>query len=104
MKTEASLQVNLQVRIEIGVTIWTVKAARCWRRAVSSVLILVTIDVGSVVGETCSKGKRSEIVSWTDIPGVWSRTQQTGMVGAARQTIGLRIGVAIIGGDAETVQ
>src|SRR5215471_12073599 len=104
VKTEATLQVNLQVRIEIGVTICTVKASCSWRRAVSSVLILVTIDVGCVVGETCSEGKRSEIVSWADIPCVWSGTEQAGMVGAAWQNIGLRIGVAIIGGDAEAVQ
>ncbi len=86
MQPEASLQVDLQVWIEVSIAVWTVETAGSRGGATGAILILVAINVGGVVRETGAEGKRPHIVCGADVPSVGSGAQQARMIRATGQT------------------
>jgi len=95
-QTDATLGVDLKVRIEVDVAERPFEAARGWGRPIRAVLIVVTVDVLLVLGETNTNRDASAVVGWAEVPGIGGATQESWVVGTPGQAAGLRRRVAVV--------
>src|SRR5580700_792068 len=100
-----ALSVNLKVRVQIDVAkrafdaagLWVRKRSRRWRWIRHKVLIKILEDVRSVIGHAHAYRKPADIVSGTEVPGVWRLAKEGGVIRAKRVHLGgPRSGVAVI--------
>src|SRR5580704_5750711 len=100
----ASLHIDLQVRIEVGVAVRTLETS--WRRRGSTrtILILIREDVRVVVRNSEAVGETAAVIRGADIPGIWRLPQQVRMVQTPRYSARARKCVSIICRKAESAE
>src|SRR6516225_3059703 len=72
------LRIDLEMRIEVDIAIWTFQPGDCERRPWLNrrtvriqIRVVVLEDVSGIVGKAKTRGYAAAVVCWTDIPGVW---------------------------------
>src|SRR5208337_5019493 len=92
--------------VKIYVAVGTLDPQRLWVRCAVGVQIGVVVleDIRTIIRKSQTSRETAAIVSRTDVPRVRGLPQQGWFVCPARHTVGLRVRVSIVCGNAEAAQ